>query len=122
MALIFWKANLRSEACHLASGRFPAPCYPRVYEEGQSLANKYLVMYYRRDPLPVRLGVVVSKRVGKAVVRNRVKRLIKESFRHQVTSDMTGEFVIIARPKAASCSYEEISKAVEDLLKRAELV
>jgi len=79
-------------------------------------------MYYRRDPLPVRLGVVVSKRVGKAVVRNRVKRLIKESFRHQVTSDMTGEFVIIARPKAASCSYEEISKAVEDLLKRAELV
>lgn len=107
----------------MVSGRFPAPSYRRVYEEGRSVANKYLVMYYLEDQLPIRLGVVVSKRVGKAVSRNRVKRLIKESFRHYVYGlDLTGEFVIVARPRAASCSYYEISRAVEELLKRMELV
>jgi len=80
-------------------------------------------MYHLEDRLPVRLGVVASKRVGKAVSRNRVKRLIKESFRHHVDGlESTGEFVIVARPRAASCSYDEISRAVEELLKRMELI
>lgn len=107
----------------MVSGKFPAPSYRRVYEEGRSVANRYLVMYYLEDRLPVRLGVVASKRVGKAVSRNRVKRLIKESFRHHVDGlELTGEFVIVARPRAASCSYDEISRAVEELLKRMELI
>ncbi len=107
----------------MESGRIPIPFYRRVYEEGRSIANKYLVLYYREDPLPMRFGVVTSKRLGKAVVRNRVKRLVKESFRYLVPLlEPKGEFVVIARQRATLCSYQEILGALKDLLKRMDLL
>ncbi|NLC15986.1 MAG: ribonuclease P protein component [Firmicutes bacterium] len=107
----------------MVSGRIPRPSYGRVYEEGRSVANKYLVMYYREDPLPVRLGIVASKRLGKACVRNRVKRRITECFRHVLPLiEPRGEFVFIARQRAALCSYQELLGAATDLLKRMDLL
>jgi len=107
----------------VVSGRIPAPSYGRVYEEGRSAANKYLVMYYRDDPLPVRLGVVTSKRLGKACVRNRVRRRVKECFRHVLPlMEPRGEFIFIARRRAALCTYQELLGAVKDLLKRMGLM
>lgn len=107
----------------MVSGRIPAPFYRRVYREGRSSANRYLVIYYRADVAPVRVGVSVSRRLGKACVRNKVKRRIKEAFRQLLPSLRgTGEFVFIARKSATRCSYWEIFHAIEDLLKRMELL
>ncbi len=55
-----------------------------VYNKGKSVADKYLVLYAvrnKRNPDINRLGITVSKKVGKSVVRSRVTRLIKESYR-----------------------------------------
>ena len=53
-----------------------------VYRKGKSLANKYLVVYkYRNNKANNRLGISVSKKVGNSVVRSRVTRLIRESYR-----------------------------------------
>lgn len=105
-------------------GRIPKPCYGRVYKEGRWLANRYLVLYYREDPLPVRLGIVASKRLGKACVRNRVKRRIRECFRQEFLPLIKprGEFVFIARQRAALCSYQELVGAMKHLLKRMGLL
>ena len=56
--------------------------FQNVYKNGRSFANKYLVMYIVKNDLDtLRLGISVSKKVGNSVVRHRVTRLIRESFR-----------------------------------------
>lgn len=56
--------------------------FKKVYDNGKSYANKYLVMYaVRNEEDRQRLGISVSKKVGNSVVRHRVTRLIRESFR-----------------------------------------
>ena len=56
--------------------------FQRVYKEGKSYANKYLVMYIlKRDTQKNRIGISVSKKVGNSVVRHRLTRLIRESYR-----------------------------------------
>lgn len=72
----------------------------------------------------VRLGVTVSRRVGNAVVRNHVKRRIREWFRHDTAKfDKPVDIVVIGRQAAASMTGPEISRelshATDDLLKKA---
>jgi len=68
-----------------------------------------------------RYGLSVSKRVGKAVTRNRVKRLLREVLR--LTPLEPGwDIIFIARSGAASASYAEIEKSVVSLLSRARLL
>jgi ribonuclease P protein component len=72
------------------------------------------------DRQPVRLGVTVSRRVGNAVVRNRVKRLIRESFRQNKEALCAGlELVIVARPSAAAASFALVQREVVDICRRA---
>ena len=88
--------------------------FQNVYKCGKSFANKYLVMYVKENGLEYnRIGISVSKKVGNSVVRHRLKRLIKESYRLQ--EDMFNsslDMVIIARTTAKDRTYEEISQAV----------
>jgi len=77
--------------------------FKRAYREGSSKATRYLVLYrFDRgsdDDSEVRLGVSVSKKLGDAVTRNRVKRLLKEAFWGQVDpSEADQDFVLVARP------------------------
>jgi ribonuclease P protein component len=68
----------------------------------------------------VRVGFSVSKKVGKAVVRNRVKRRLREAVRHELPSIRPGtDLVFIARSAAAEASYWEIAEAVQAALRRA---
>lgn len=85
-----------------------------VYREGKSLANKYLVMYIRENELNKnRLGISVSKKVGNSVVRHRLKRLIKESYRLQEERFRCGiDIVIIARNSAKGKNYYDIESAL----------
>lgn len=88
-----------------------------VYHHGKSYANRYFVMYVVENHLGKnRLGISVSKKVGNSVVRHRLTRLIRESFRlHQndfvSDPDKTRDIVVIARVAAKGRSYHEVESA-----------
>ncbi len=88
--------------------------FQEVYRNGTSRANKYLVMYVSENHQDVNyLGISVSKKVGNSVVRHRVKRLIKESYRLQEERFQSGfNIVIVARAQAALLSYEKTEGAL----------
>ena len=81
-------------------------------------------MYYKRAKTPVNiLGITVTKKLGKAVVRNRVRRLIRESYRLKEDSIDTGYYiVIVARGKAVGASFEQISRDMSFLLKKSGII
>lgn len=75
----------------------------RVQGEGKKVVSPHFLWFGSPSPVGMlRLGVTVSKRVGTAVVRNRVKRLLREAFRHHKALFLpTWDVVAIARPEAA---------------------
>lgn len=85
-----------------------------VYKNGKSHANKYLVMYiYNNESCDNRLGISVSKKVGNSVVRHRITRLIRESYRQQEDLFQKGwDIVVIARAGAKGRTYHEIESAL----------
>ena len=85
-----------------------------VYRKGKSYANKYLVMYVlENNTNENRLGISVSKKVGNSVVRHRVTRLVRESYRLQKENFLNGfDIVIIGRIGAKDKSYHEIESAL----------
>ncbi len=96
--------------------------YALVYSKGGSWASSLLVMKALPNGLALsRCGFSVSKRVGGAVTRNRVKRLLREILR--LTPIKPGRDVIfIARPAAATADYANIEKSTKSLLSRAQLL
>lgn len=95
-----------------------------VYKYGRSYANKYLVMYIKENGLGMnRIGISVSKKVGNSVVRHRVKRLIKESYRlHENVFNSGLDMVIVARVGASEVGFYEIEKALLHLSKLHEII
>lgn len=98
--------------------------FQSVYKNGKSYANKYLIMYIMENGLDKnRIGISVSKKVGNSVVRHRVTRLIRESYRLQEGVFNSGlDIVIIARASAAMAGYSEIESALLHLAKLHRLV
>lgn len=88
--------------------------FKNVYEKGKSYANKYLVMYVLKNELNKnRVGISVSKKVGNSVVRHRVTRLIRESYRLNKEMFNSGlDIVIIARVGIKDKCYEEVRSAL----------
>lgn len=84
-----------------------------VYNEKRSYANKYLVMYIRENSMDFnRLGISVSKKVGNSVVRHRITRLIRETFRLNENMFNSGlDIVVIARTGAKGKDYKDINSA-----------
>ena len=85
-----------------------------VYKKGISYANKYLVMYVLENDLGInRIGISVSKKVGNSVVRHRVTRLIRESYRlHENIFNSSLDIVIVARKSTFGVGYAEIESAL----------
>ena len=96
----------------------------KAYRHGKSYANRYLVMYVRKNDLDRnRYGITVSKKVGNSVVRHRVTRLIRESIRLNVEKFENGyDIVIIARNTAKGRKCQEIESAVLHLGKLLNIV
>ena len=88
--------------------------FQNVYKNGKSYANKYLVMYILENQMNRnRIGISVSKKVGNSVIRHRITRLIRESYRLQ--EDMFNsslDIVVIARGSAKEVGYKEVESAL----------
>jgi len=96
--------------------------YSLVYNEGSSWKNSLLVVKALPNSTTLsRCGFSVSKRVGKAVTRNKVKRLLREIMR--LTPIRPGwDIIFIARQQTAFADYASLKKSAESLLSRAQLI
>ena len=84
-----------------------------VYQNGTSYANRLLVMYVLKNQhMKNRLGISVSKKVGNSIVRHRLTRLIRESYRLNEEKVARGyDMVVIARSAAKGKNYHDIESA-----------
>jgi ribonuclease P protein component len=96
--------------------------YLTVYKSGKAWANNLLVVKALPNEFEYsRFGFSVTKNIGKAVVRNHIKRLLKEICR--LTPVKSGwDIVLIARPESVNTDYHELKKSVETLLLRSDLI
>ena len=88
--------------------------FQNVYQNGKSYANKYLVMYVLENNTDQnRLGISASKKVGNSVVRHRMARLVRESYRlHESIFNSGLDIVVVARVGAKEVGYDEIESAL----------
>ena len=88
--------------------------FQKVYRQGKSYANRYLVMYVLENHTEGnRLGISVSNQVGNSVIRHHLTRLIRESYRlHEDMFNNGLDIVVIARSTARNISYHETESAL----------
>ena len=97
----------------------------RVYQKGKKIYHKHFILYFLPNKSDTnRLGLKVGKKIAKAVKRNRVRRLLKESYRLMETDIKSGyDIVIVAKSDCLSAdTYHEVSAEMHELLKRAGLL
>ena len=94
--------------------------FSQVYNHRKSLANKYLVMYILpQDLMYSRIGISVSKKVGNSVIRHRITRLIRESYRlNKDKLKNSYDIVVVARNTAKGKNFHDIESAFLHLCRK----
>lgn len=97
--------------------------FRRLYRKGKTAADSYLALYVRRNGRPGnRLGLTVSTKLGHAVVRNRVRRRLREIYRLHEGELVAGmDVVVVARVRAAGSSYRQLEESFLRLARKLEL-
>ncbi|MBW3550377.1 MAG: ribonuclease P protein component [Proteobacteria bacterium] len=116
----------------MTSTRFPRTArvrarsdFDRIFKHGRRVALPVLALHFQaRGELPgagdARLGLAVSRKVDPhAVGRNRIKRVLRDLFRHQRAALAAGDYVVVARPGASQCDGAQLREALLRLLQRA---
>ena len=99
--------------------------FERVYEAREAYRASNVVLFcYRQEDLDRKAAFVAGKKVGKAVARNRARRLLRETFRRIKKSVLPSgvHLVFVARGGCAERTYQEIRREMVDLLDRAGLL
>lgn len=99
--------------------------FRKVYQRGKSLADRNLVIYTMKNKFDKsRIGISISKKVGKAHERNRIRRCIKEAYRLNIDDKVLGgyDLVFIARINAADKDYRELEKSLKYICKKANII
>lgn len=94
--------------------------FSKVYKKGQSVIAPSVVLCYKKNHTDVfRCGFTVSKKVGKAVERNKVRRRMREISRTHLDYFQTGmDYIFVARKKAAQVEFSVLQKDMLQLVKR----
>lgn len=99
--------------------------FQTVFKKGKSFANRQFVVYFleKEGQTEFRIGLSVSKKIGKAVVRNQIKRYIRQSFL-ELSDEIRPniDYVIIARHPAATLDFHETKKSLTHVLKIAKVL
>ena len=94
--------------------------FRRLYHSA-SVANSFLVIYFRQNKTETnRIGITVSKKLGHAVVRNRIRRRLREIYRLNEDLFCPGwDIVVVARSRCVDASFQNMSKAYLSLAAKA---
>lgn len=98
--------------------------FQAVYRSGKSYANKSLVLYVLPNrSANRRVGFAAGKRLGPAVVRNRMKRLMREAYRHHQANLVSGvDLVLVARQPLVKAKLDKVVKAFLELCTKAKIM
>ncbi|WP_394189827.1 ribonuclease P protein component [Paenisporosarcina quisquiliarum] len=99
--------------------------FQKIFKRGKSFANRQFVVYCfeKEGQEDFRIGLSVSKKIGNAVTRNRIKRYIRQAFlemKDEVKPNI--DYVIIARHQAATMDFHESKKSLQHVLKIAKMI
>ena len=96
--------------------------FKKVYNNGKSLATYNLVLYYYSNRTDKnRVGFSISKKIGNAVVRNKIKRRLREIIRIKENLKKGYDIIIIARKPVIRLDYKGMERDIDKLFKRANL-
>ena len=93
--------------------------FDRIFQHGRRQATPRLAVHWHATDVPARLGLAVSRKVDpNAVGRNRIKRALRNVFRHYRLQLAPGDYVVVARPSARDASREQLERHFLDVLRR----
>ncbi|HOQ09770.1 MAG TPA: ribonuclease P protein component [Syntrophomonadaceae bacterium] len=97
--------------------------YNNIYRDGEKFPGKYLILYVAKNQLGHnRYGIVTSHKVGKAVVRNRIKRRLRALVRKMDPAIKPGhDMVLVVRHHAGAADYQQLEKDLSMVIRKAKL-
>ena len=98
--------------------------FQKVYKEGKSIAGRYLVLHWRKNETgKVQIGFAAGKKLGSAVIRNRLKRIMREAWRLHPEKRPTGyDMILVARKSLVGKTFFEAEKGLMEVLQRSTLI